>query len=117
RTGGDAGPGLDVDLLTLEEAANAAARGLTEGPLTAPLEQQARALPPGPLSGLRPTLPGRSGATPLERPRRHAHLPRAGRPLPGLPPGFFPLCGRPCVWTALVTPPSSCNASSPGPAA
>lgn len=46
RTFGDAGPGLDVDLLTLEEVANAAARGLTEGTLTALLEQQARALPP-----------------------------------------------------------------------
>jgi hypothetical protein len=46
RTFGDAGPGLDVDLLTLEEVANAAARGLTEGTLTALLEQQAQALAP-----------------------------------------------------------------------
>src|SRR5262249_2176374 len=45
RTFGDAGPGLDVDLLTLEEVANAAGRGLTEGTLTAVLEQQAQALP------------------------------------------------------------------------
>jgi hypothetical protein len=46
RTFGDAGPGLDVDLLTLEEVAHVAARGLTEGTLTALLEQQAQALPP-----------------------------------------------------------------------
>jgi hypothetical protein len=45
RAFGDAGPGLDVDLLALEQVAAAAARGLTEGTLAALLEQQAQALP------------------------------------------------------------------------
>jgi hypothetical protein len=46
RAFGDTGPGLDVDLLALEQVAAAAARGLTEGTLVSLLEQQARALPP-----------------------------------------------------------------------
>ena len=41
---GDQGPGLDVDLLTLEQAAQAAAQGLLEGILATLLEQQAQAL-------------------------------------------------------------------------
>jgi hypothetical protein len=45
RAFGDAGPGLDVDLLALEEVADAAARGLLEGPLATLLQQQAQALP------------------------------------------------------------------------
>jgi hypothetical protein len=45
RAFGDRGPGLDVDLLTLEQVATAAARGLTEGTLATLLEQQAQALP------------------------------------------------------------------------
>jgi hypothetical protein len=45
RAFGDAGPGLDADLTTLEQVAAAAARGLTEGTLTTLLEQQAQALP------------------------------------------------------------------------
>ena len=46
RAFGDDGPGLDVDLLALEQVAAAAARGLTEGTLATLLEQQAQALPP-----------------------------------------------------------------------
>src|SRR5438874_4829376 len=46
RAFGDTGPGLDIDLLALEQVADAAARGLTEGTLAALLEQQAQALPP-----------------------------------------------------------------------
>jgi hypothetical protein len=46
RAFGDTGPGLDVDLLALEQVADAAARGLTEGTLATLLEQQAQALPP-----------------------------------------------------------------------
>ena len=42
---GDAGPGLDVDLLALEEVATAAAHGLNAGTLATLLEQQAQALP------------------------------------------------------------------------
>jgi hypothetical protein len=45
RAFGDAGPGLDADLATLEQVAVAAARGLTEGTLATLLEQQAQALP------------------------------------------------------------------------
>ena len=45
RAFGDAGPGLDADLTTLEQVAAAAARGLTEGTLTTLLEQQAQSLP------------------------------------------------------------------------
>ncbi len=45
RAFGEAGPGLDADLTTLEQVAAAAARGLTEGTLTTLLEQQAQALP------------------------------------------------------------------------
>ena len=44
RAFGEAGPGLDTDLTTLEQVA-AAARGLTEGTLLSLLEQQAQALP------------------------------------------------------------------------
>src|SRR5437588_611084 len=43
---GEQGPGLDVDLFTFEQAAQAAAQGLLEGVLTVLLEQQAQALPP-----------------------------------------------------------------------
>lgn len=42
---GEAGPGLQTDLTTLEQVAAAAARGLTDGTLTALLEQQAQTLP------------------------------------------------------------------------
>jgi hypothetical protein len=44
RAFGDSGPGLDVDFDTMEQIARAAAAGLTEGTLSATLEQQARAL-------------------------------------------------------------------------
>ena len=45
RMYGPTGPGLDVDLATLEQVALAAARGLTEGTLTALLDHQARQVP------------------------------------------------------------------------
>ena len=45
RAFGDAGPGLNIDLLALEAVADAAARGLTEGTLSTLLAQQAQALP------------------------------------------------------------------------
>jgi hypothetical protein len=41
---GDAGPGLDVDLAALEQIAEAAAKGVTEGTLSTLLEQQAQQL-------------------------------------------------------------------------
>lgn len=44
RAFGDKGPGLDVDLTAMEEVAQAAAAGITEGALATLLEQQAQAL-------------------------------------------------------------------------
>jgi hypothetical protein len=44
RAFGDDGPGLDVDLATMEQIALAAAAGLTEGTLQTLLQQQAVAL-------------------------------------------------------------------------
>lgn len=44
RAFGETGPGLDLDLTAMEQVADAAARGLTEGTLTTLLEQQAQAL-------------------------------------------------------------------------
>lgn len=44
RAFGDSGPGLDIDLDALEQVAQAAAAGLTEGTLQTCLEQQAQAL-------------------------------------------------------------------------
>jgi hypothetical protein len=46
RAFGDDGPGLDVDLDHMEQIAQAAAAGLTEGTLQTCLEQQAQALGP-----------------------------------------------------------------------
>jgi hypothetical protein len=45
RAFGDAGPPLEADLFTLEQAAQAAAQGLLQGTLATLLEQQAQALP------------------------------------------------------------------------
>ncbi len=44
RAFGDDGPGLDVDLAAMEQIAQAAAAGLTEGTRQTLLEQQAQAL-------------------------------------------------------------------------
>ena len=46
RAFGDAGPGLDVDLAAMEQVAQAAAEGLTEGTLQTCLEQQVQRLGP-----------------------------------------------------------------------
>jgi hypothetical protein len=45
RAFGDLGPGLDLDLLTFEQVAQAAAQGLLQGTLATLLEQQAQTLP------------------------------------------------------------------------
>jgi hypothetical protein len=45
RAFGEAGPPLDADLFTLEQAAQAAAQGLLQGTLATLLAQQAQALP------------------------------------------------------------------------
>jgi hypothetical protein len=100
RAFGDAGPGLDVDLLALEEVAAAAARGLTEGTLATLLEQQAQALPaeaPCPDCG-RPCPVGREprplhsrGGTTLSYREPVCHCPACRRdffpPAAGLAPG------------------------------
>jgi hypothetical protein len=46
RAFGEQGPGLDTDFSALEEVAQEAARGLTEGALAALLERQAQDLSP-----------------------------------------------------------------------
>src|SRR6516225_6165634 len=43
---GEAGPGLDVDFAAMEQVAEAAAKGVTEGTLEKCLEQQAQKLGP-----------------------------------------------------------------------
>src|SRR5438552_18137894 len=45
RAFGDQGPGLDVDFRTMEQIAQAAAQGVTEGTLQLLLQQQADQLP------------------------------------------------------------------------
>ncbi len=64
---GDAGPGLDADLATLERVAVAAARGLPDGTLATLLEQQAQALPAEPLA---PPAGGRVRSTTSHVPSR-----------------------------------------------
>src|SRR5690606_221224 len=44
RAYGETGPGLDCDLLAMEQLAQAAAQGVLEGTLSVLLEQQAQAL-------------------------------------------------------------------------
>ena len=65
RAFGDDGPGLDIDLDTMEQIAQAAAAGLNEGTLQILLEQQAEALgdqQPCPDCGrLRGSTAGRGG--------------------------------------------------------
>ena len=48
RAFGDGGPAQDTDFSTLEQIAQAAAAGLTEGTLTTLLDQQAQSLPQQP---------------------------------------------------------------------
>jgi hypothetical protein len=102
RAFGDAGPGLDADLATLERIAMAAAGGLTEGTLAALLEQQAQALPaeapcpacasPCPIHHEPRTLATAHGGTLLYRePAAHCpacrrdFFPSASGPAPGRP--------------------------------
>ena len=103
---GDAGPGLDADLATLERVALAAAGGLTEGTLAVLLQQQAQALPaetPCPACGRscpirhepRTLATAHGGAPPL---------PRTRRPLPGLPPNFSPPRPALCLGGHSYTP-------------
>jgi hypothetical protein len=91
RAFGDDGPGLDVDIDTMEQIATAAAHGLTEGALQQMLQQQAQKVPeqaPCPACGRRcPTQPHTrsltaAGAT-VQQVERIAHCPTCRR-------DFFP---------------------------
>jgi hypothetical protein len=66
RAFGDQGPGLDLDLFTFEQAAQAAAQGLLEGVLSTLLELQAQALPDHqPCPGCQRSCPVRREPRPL----------------------------------------------------
>ncbi len=99
---GDAGPGLDADLATLERVALAAAGGLTEGTLAVLLQQQAQALPaetPCPACGRscpirhepRTLATAHGGALRYREPAAHCpacrrdFFPSASGPAPGRP--------------------------------
>ena len=102
RAFGDAGPGLDADLATLERVALAAAGGLTEGTLAALLEQQAQALPaevpcpacarPCPIQHEPRTLATAHGGT-LRYREPAAHCPACRRDF--FPSASGPASGRP----------------------
>ncbi len=64
RAFGDDGPGLDVDFDTMEQIAQAAAAGLTEGTLQTLLESQTNAL------GAQQLCPDCGRACPVERQER-----------------------------------------------
>lgn len=67
RAFGDAGPPVDADLFTLEQAAQAAAQGLLQGTLSTLLEQQAQALPdPQPCPGCQRLCPVQHEPRPLD---------------------------------------------------
>jgi len=99
RAFGDDGPPLDVDLLTFEQAAQAAAQGLLEGTLSTLLELQAQALPdekpcpdcqqPGRLQRQPRSLACRGGAVTYDEPGyfcpacRRDFFPPAAHPAPG----------------------------------
>jgi hypothetical protein len=101
RAFGDQGPGLQTDLLALEEVADAAARGLLEGTLAALLHRQAQALPaeqpcpdcgrPCPVSREPRPLTCRDGTLTYHEPVGHCpacrrdFFPSAARPAPGRP--------------------------------
>jgi hypothetical protein len=87
RAFGEAGPGLDVDLDAMEQIAQVAAAGLTEGTLQTCLEQQAQAL--GPTQPC-PTC-GRS--CPLQRATRPLAV-RGARLDQSEPVGHCPDCRR-----------------------
>src|ERR1700722_8517701 len=101
RVFGDAGPGLDVDLASLEQVAVAAARGLTGGTLATLLEQQAQALPaespcpecerPCPIHQEPRTLTARGGTLCYREPI--AHCPACRRDF--FPSASGPASGRP----------------------
>jgi hypothetical protein len=87
RAFGDLGPGLDVDLDAMEQIAQAAAQGLTEGTLQTCLEQQAQAL------GSTQPCPTCGRACPLQRENRPLAV-RGGRLDQSEPVCHCPDCRR-----------------------
>lgn len=87
RAFGDAGPGLDVDLDAMEQVAQAAAEGLTEGTLQTCLEQQAQTL------GDRQPCPACGRQCPTRRQTRPLAV-RGGRLDQSEPVGHCPDCRR-----------------------
>jgi|ERR1041384_2322428 hypothetical protein len=91
RAFGDQGPGLDVDFRTMEQIAQAAAQGVTEGTLQLLLQQQAEQLPDeqpcpdcGKLCRLKTsTRPLTVAGATIEQTERLAHCPDCRR-------DFFP---------------------------
>ena len=91
RAFGEEGPGLDVDFRTMEQLANAAAQGVTEGTLQLLLQQQVAKLPDeqpcpdcGKLCRLKPsTRPLVARGATIEQAERMAHCPDCRR-------DFFP---------------------------
>lgn len=87
RAFGDSGPGLEVDLAAMEQIAQAAAAGLTEGTVQTLLEQQAAAL------GEQQPCPDCGRPCWLRRQERPLHV--AGAQLPQSEPvGHCPDCRR-----------------------
>lgn len=88
RAFGEQGPGLEVDFTTLEQLAQEAARGLTEGTLATLLEQQAEAL------GTEQPCPDCGHLCPVSREVRTLHL-KGGQPLQhNEPVCHCPVCRR-----------------------
>ena len=87
RAFGDSGPGLDTDFEAMEQLAQAAAAGLTEGALAVLLEQQAQTL------GEQAPCPDCGTLCALHREPRTLHRP--GGTLPQSEPvGHCPACRR-----------------------
>ena len=98
---GEGADGFDLDLTAMEEVAQAAARGLTEGTLATLLDHQAQALPaevpcpdcgrPCPATHEDRELAVKGGRLTLHEPACHCpdcrrdFFPPAGRPAPGQP--------------------------------
>ena len=99
RAFGEQGPGLDADFTALEEVAQEAARGLTEGALAALLESQAQVLGP------QHPCPDCGLPCPVEHQTRPLHL-KGGQPIQHAEP----VCSCPACRRDFF-PPQACVAS------
>ena len=100
RAFGEAGPGTDIDFDAMEQVAQAAADGLTEGTLTTLLELQAQAL------GNEQPCPACGRLRSLHREPRALTL-RGGQLLPAEPVGHCPVCRRD-FFPSTAAAPSGC---------